>query len=60
MAIGVATAPDLHPNAVDRIAGRGGQIPATVWRMLLLRPAFALVLQSLFAAGFALGGANDP
>jgi hypothetical protein len=61
MANGVATAPGIHPNAVDRITGRVEHIrPATVWGMLLLRPALAIVLQSLFAAGFALVGNDDP
>ena len=61
MANGVATAPGIHPNAVDRITGRVELIrPATVWGMLLLRPALAIVLQSLFAAGFALVGSDDP
>ncbi|HEY3427590.1 MAG TPA: hypothetical protein VGK83_02870 [Acidimicrobiia bacterium] len=61
MAIGEATAPAIHPNAVERIEGRVERIrPVTVWGMLLLRPALAIVLQSLFAAGFALVGNDDP
>ena len=61
MTIGVMAASGKHPNAVEQIADRiEGIRPATVWGMLLLRPALALALQCLFAAGFALGGQADP
>ena len=55
------TARETHPNSVDHIGARAEVLrPWTVWGMLLLRPALALVWQCLFAAGFALGGHPDP